>query len=130
MKESQHQIQRYLMQATMIIIFFGVGFAGTLYFWIEPQVPNLVDLRPSGVEPSSSTRCEITFPVRACSAQPGFGGINERNVYIDDYQGSGSNQRKCLERARGFYEWCKFEKPVTARYLLGNREAAIETWPR
>jgi hypothetical protein len=117
---------RHLSLGVALLFCLGLGFIATLYLLSERvERPNSEE-RLAPVQ----TRCELTFPVRACPAQPNFSGINQRNVYHDDFEGSGSDERRCLARAREFYVWCKFDFPVTARFYRGEREVATDRWPK
>lgn len=81
--------------------------------------------------PPGATRCEVTFSMRTCPAQPSWAEADERNTFHDNYEGSGSNAAMCMSRARAFYEWCKFDgQPVTARFYIGDQESLSSTWPR
>lgn len=120
-----------MLLATGMAVCAALGFGGMMMV-LEGRTPPAQPRERSGVaqKQAPSTRCELTFPTRICTAYPQFSGIDERNVYVDDYQGSGANEAKCLDRARGFYDWCKFDRVVTARFYSNGAVVGVQSWPK
>lgn len=131
--------------AAGIVLCLAIGFVGTIMMIDERTPPaqpreRVVVVQDAITVPQatkttasqqpSGTRCELTFPVRGCPAHPQFMGVDERNVYVDDYQGSGSNEARCLQRAREYYEFCKFDRAVTAKFYSNGVAVAVQSWPR
>jgi hypothetical protein len=70
-----------------------------------------------------TTECRIDLP--SCPNYPSVVGLNFR----DDWQGASSNQARCMQRAKDYYDWCATSDPVTARYLSGGAVVQQTTYP-
>jgi hypothetical protein len=69
------------------------------------------------------TECHVDVP--SC---PNFPDVEGYDI-IDDYEGSGSDQGRCLQRAQDYYDWCASEAPVNARFLIDGSVVAESTYP-
>ena len=79
--------------------------------------------------PAGATTCELTFAVAECPAHPTL-GFTRRKVIVDDFDGAGSSQQRCLRRANEYHFWCKSVSAITATFLKGGKVVASEKYPK
>lgn len=93
----------------------------------------LIAGRPSSPEhvaalmAAGAPRCEIEIGPERCPGMPTFEPAKTQLVFNDDWDGSGRNLDRCLQRAGEFASACKSTSPVTARYFLGKQLVQAHT---
>lgn len=124
---------RKLLLVGSIIAALALGFFGTLPLLDRPSVPS-TQLASNPVQVAAKSglppeRCEVVFASSRCPAQRDFKDIDASGILYDNWQGSGSDQAKCLARAQQFHSWCGLTEPVTARFIRDNRLVAQARFP-
>ncbi len=61
-----------------------------------------------------ATRCQITIPPGGCPRDSNVAG-----VFNDDAERSGSDEPRCMRRAKDWFGWCGGGEGVTARFFRG-----------
>ena len=111
-----------------IVVCVALGFVGTSMLLDRP-VSNIGSGRPpkSG---DAGTRCELRFPLAICPTHPSLPGISTDSILVDNYEGSGSNSARCIQRAREYFAFCGFQQPVVARFYRGGQVVESGSWPQ
>jgi hypothetical protein len=70
------------------------------------------------------THCEITLGAEGCPLHPGPTG-----TFNDSYQGSESNEARCLDRAAEYRAYCGSTQTIRARFYQGGAMTKEKTSP-
>lgn len=114
------------MVRTLVLV-FGIVLAGALGF--GAMIVGLERFGGNSLSdsPLEATRCEIELGPERCPGNPGFEAAKRSRIFIDDWEGAGSDVQKCLKRAADFFGFCKSTSQVTARFYKGRQLVRIET---
>jgi hypothetical protein len=137
---------RSVIIVVALVLAGALGFAGTSY-WMDRLAPAgdrppAADTKaPTGVPEEATaalaaastntggtTRCEVEFPGPRCPAHPAT-AVHPNNRFDDDYENSATSQERCLKRAREYYEWCGFDRPVRARFYRDVEAVGTASFP-
>jgi hypothetical protein len=56
--------------------------------------------------------------------------VQPNNRFDDNFEDSAISQERCLRRAREYYEWCGFDRPVRARFYRGIEAVGTAAFPK
>jgi hypothetical protein len=70
-----------------------------------------------------STECRMTVPECPNHALSAV-------TFSDNWDGAGSNETRCLQRAKDYYDWCGASQTMTASFLVNGAVKSSVTYPK